>query len=431
VLERRRIRIAAGLGLLIIVTAAIALRFGTNVLEEAPTFDEPMICGPIRDLIERGWSIKTAIDFEETKGPAMIWPYALIGGVLGGTLNDLRLVSVVSFVLAGAGVLWLALSCPRLRGPPLIAVSVLYVLLPYHAPLAQLVMSEASFVLGSVCLIIAFVWGFGHTREGERRIAGPLIYGLLLAVLLHHRIHAVAFAGAACLIALERDGLRSWPWWVASVAAGMLRIPLWVHWGGLVSASYQEYHGLGISPEAVVYLLAGLVPLLAVLLWPVLTDRAHRPLRWLVWVGVAAPSLAEQVPYRNDTMMPRFLGFISTGVRTISENSTVQRVMLSALAAVGGASLGALAALAWREPLTVRTALFARFTAWSLLAGCLLYGLTAGGVFDRYLLPWAVLLPIVWVAYVPRRVLVVQALMLAAVAAYLSWVWLIRDGGGA
>ncbi|MHC4220671.1 MAG: hypothetical protein ACYSU7_19715 [Planctomycetota bacterium] len=54
-----------------------------------------------------------------------------------------------------------------------------------------------------------------------------------------------------------------------------------------------------------------------------------------------------------------------------------------------------------------------------------MYTLTRAMVFDRYLLPWAVLFPIMWVAALPRPLLVVQTLILAAIFARHAWVWLL------
>ena len=68
--------------------------------------------------------------------------------------------------------------------------------------------------------MLVVAWGMGdHERKGHP-VAGPVLYALLLAVLLHSRIHAVAWAGAACLAAWQLRGIRSWPWWVASIIAG-------------------------------------------------------------------------------------------------------------------------------------------------------------------------------------------------------------------
>jgi len=81
---------------------------------------------------------------------------------------------------------------------------------------------------------------------GEEHL-GEFEHLVLLAILLHNRIHAVAFAGAICLTAFGRDRLRSWPWWLACVLAGICRLPLWMRWGGLVSPEYQSMHGLGLG----------------------------------------------------------------------------------------------------------------------------------------------------------------------------------------
>ena len=49
-----------------------------------------------------------------------------------------------------------------------------------------------------------------------------------------------------------------------------------------------------------------------------------------------------------------------------------------------------------------------RLTVWSLVMGCLMYCFSLGWVFDRYVLGWAVLLPIAWVRVLPRSLLIVQ-----------------------
>jgi hypothetical protein len=62
-----------------------------------------------------------------------------------------------------------------------------------------------------------------------------------------------------------------------------------------------------------------------------------------------------------------------------------------------------------------------RLQVWTLMAGCVLYGLTQGAVFDRYLLSWGVLLPIAWVATLPRGLLVVQGTVLALMGVRPAW----------
>ncbi|MBT7351219.1 MAG: hypothetical protein HN811_02030, partial [Phycisphaerae bacterium] len=169
--------------MLFIVVMAFALRWGTQITDRGPIFDERWITRPIADLIRHGWSVERAIDFQETKGPALIWPYAVGGRWLtvdpheiagpdappGGKngrspeawdppipgapapappkmLAGLRLISLLCFVLSVVPLLVLASAC-GIRGPPLFVVTVLFTLLPQLAIFSQIVMGEASFVL--------------------------------------------------------------------------------------------------------------------------------------------------------------------------------------------------------------------------------------------------------------------------------------------
>ena len=154
---------------LLVLVVGLVARHGTNVLDKSAVFDEDKIRVPIDSLVADGWSVSRAIDFEETKGPSMIWTYAVWGSLLGGDLNSLRLLSVLFFTL---GVVPLLLICQRcgMRGPQLPLAAGLYVLLPYNAALAQLLMSESSFVFGSLCLMYLFMWGFGTTPDTQRRV---------------------------------------------------------------------------------------------------------------------------------------------------------------------------------------------------------------------------------------------------------------------
>lgn len=89
---RRARRGAIIAAMAIVVIAGVGLRLGTQAATIPATYDEPWIMTPIVNLIEQGWSMRTAIDFDETKGPGLIWIYALLGEALGSTLNQLRLV---------------------------------------------------------------------------------------------------------------------------------------------------------------------------------------------------------------------------------------------------------------------------------------------------------------------------------------------------
>ena len=47
---------------LLVLVAAMALRYATNILDKDAIFDERYIRLPIDDLLARGWSVETAID---------------------------------------------------------------------------------------------------------------------------------------------------------------------------------------------------------------------------------------------------------------------------------------------------------------------------------------------------------------------------------
>jgi hypothetical protein len=420
------------LGLLLVAVLGGALRLGTDVTRSDAVFDEALIRQPIDDINARGWSIETAIDFEETKGPAMIWTYAALSRLLGSELNDLRLISVLLFIAGVAPLLLIARRC-MIRGPTLLLVALLYALIPYHAVLGQLVMSESSFVFGMLWLSYIFFWASDDSRQ-RRHVIGPLLFAVVLSMCLHHRIHAVAIAGAVCLVSLERDGVRSWPWWTACLVAGLSRIPLWVRWGGLVSPEYQGAFDLGFSLDGPTYLAASLMPLLGLLLWPALIQRDERRRRWPIIAGAvlglllgvfAAPTLGETLRMKDGGDVVRFLGITATAVRTMSSDSVVQHVLFAALSTVGLASLGALASLAWEKPVAECRGLAYRIQFWMLAGGVGLYALTRAAVFDRYLLAWAVLLPMIWLLSLPRGVLLIQIAMLLGIVARLTWVWLI------
>jgi len=86
------------------------------------------------------------------------------------------------------------------------------------------------------------------------------------------------------------------------------------------------------------------------------------------------------------------------------------------LAAIGLGGLGALAAMAMARPARHLDGVIIRLQCYTLLAGWLLYALTRGAVFDRYLLVWAFMLPVIWVRVLPRWLIVLQTFGLALIA---------------
>ena len=65
-----------------------------------------------------------------------------------------------------------------------------------------------------------------------------------------------------------------------------------------------------------------------------------------------------------------------------------------------------------------------RVQALTLGAGWLLYALTRGFVFDRYLVVWSIALPLAWLMLLPRAMLLAQTIVLAVVTAILVNTWM-------
>ena len=415
-----------------ILAVFLGLRFGTGVLESSERWDEQYITVPMFDLMQQGWSVETAIDFQETKGPALIWPYALLGQVMGGSLNDLRLVSGLFFVLSVVPLLLLANRIGARGGTLLVSVFG-FILLPYEIVFGQLVMGEASFMFGALWLLLITLWGFGDDGNKPHRLAGPILYCIVLSVLLHSRIHAVAWAGAICLVALQRDGIKSWPWWVASLVAGLLRIPLWIRWGGLVSPEYANLHGLGFRLEPVVYLGAALLPLTGAFLIVWLIRRRDCRFGMLCPLGavfglvmslIAMPDLTIPETLDLSVMHDRYQGIAATMATGIGGAGIMRSVLLGVACMAGFASLGAFGSLAFSPQRSAALGQIARVQFWVLCIGIGLYTLTRGFVFDRFLIVWAVGLPVLWARLLPRWLLVIQLLALLAIAIKMVMTWL-------
>jgi hypothetical protein len=407
----------------LVAVVLFGLRWSSEIMSKGPVYDEQYITEPIHQLINDGWSVETAIDFEETKGPAMIWPYAFFGKMFGGTLNDLRLVSVWCSIFGLAILLWIAVRSAVYR-KSILLVAIGWLVLPYNIVFSEIVMGEVSFLCLSLLAVAAFIWGIEKNAPTSRRYIAPVLYGTAIAIALHSRIHVVALAGGICFTAYALQGKRSWPWWLASVLAGLLRIPLWMRWGGLVSPEYQSLHGLGFRVESLSYLAAALAPFVGVFLitgWQVAKSKAFIIIAFTFGVLLmyfAMPNLIvpETIDFVNQN--ERFQGIVASITTRIHTNSNVQQAVLAIL---GGLGLGGLVGLWYcRE----KAPTISRITFWSLTIGWFLYALTRGFVFDRFLLTWAFLLPIVWVRVLPKWLLALQYAFLAIIAGYLAITWL-------
>ncbi len=410
----------------VLAVVAAGLRLSFVVPAGEPRWDEIYMQPIVEAIVAGGWTVEHAIDYTDTKGPAFFWTCAALAEVIGSDIESLRLINLAFFVLAGIPLGLLAARCGMSWRGGAVAAAALYAILPYNAILGQLFMSETSFLAGSLCLALSFIWGFGRAPSDEHRVAGPLVFGLLLAVLLHHRPHVLAYAAAAVLVATERDGRRSWPWWAACAGAMLLRVPLYLRWGGLVSPEYHDLVGIGLRLDSLTYLAISLLPCTFVFLAALVLQRA--PAAAWRWVGggalvglalgvFAAPDLGPD-PGGGRT---RYLGMVATTLGGLAPG-VVQRAAFAVLAALGTAAIAAAGVLARRAPLEERGAgpVLDRLAAWTILLGWLMYGLTRGDVFDRYLLAFVALVPLLWIRVVPRWLLVVLGLALAAMIARLA-----------
>ena len=402
----------------------LGLRAASSILEKEAVFDEQYITVPMFDLIEEGWSVDTAIDFEETKGPALIWPYAIVGNLFGGTLNDLRLVSLLASVASLFVLLLIALR-EQCSTKCLILIAIGWLLLPYNLVFSEIVMGEVSFVFFSLIAVYGYYIG-SERGDGESKWLGMLCYGVALCVALHSRIHVVAIAGAICIHAFSKQRFRSLPWWCITLAAGLLRIPLWMRWGGLVSPEYQSLHGLGFRMQGTAYLLAALLPLtgvFAIEAWRKLNKTSGLFAMFafgFILMLVAQPDL--HIPETIDFDVPneRFQGIVATAAQLFSSNDFIQSLFLALCAGIGCSGLFGL----WKLTTSEGNSTACELSVIVLTLGCALYLFTRGFVFDRFLYTWAFLLPIAWIKRLSPQLLIMQLLMLSVIAGRLVYVWL-------
>lgn len=452
------------LSMCLVVALALGLHFGTRIRLLPNVRDEYLMKAPIDAILRDGWSVRTAIDYQEVKGPVFFWMYAVPGEALGDSINAMRAVSLAWFVLGA----WPLILMARLAGVPPRAwpvVALLYGLSPYNAFVAQLLMSEPSFNLLALWMMWAALRGLtgpGGVRsdhvaaEQERPDWLALtVFTLTLAMLLHHRPHAAALAGAAALTAFERKRFAAWPWMLACLVAGLSRLPLYLRWGGMVTSDYQGLFGFGIRVDGLTYLLAAVLPWTgAFLIAAVVSPRSRR--RWRVvalaataglTLGfVAAPDLSAKVVYTLPSgevkQQAEYAGVVTTGLRALTPEGVARTAALALLTAAGAASVAAMLILpvcGLREenrsspdcpPDPAGGEVVIRLAFWTLACGLPLYVITAGPVYDRYLVVWAVLMPIVWWRLLPWPVLTAQMILHSAMLVSLANDWLMgpREG---
>ncbi|MHC4992584.1 MAG: hypothetical protein ACYTGC_16560 [Planctomycetota bacterium] len=434
--RRAGLRAAPAMGLCVVVMLAVGvvLRLATDIAALGGQWDEGVMRAVVRTIVEGGWTVEHLLDYQDTKGPVFFWTYAALAEIVGAELNGLRWVSIGFFVASGLPLGLLAASLGlgvRRTG----ALAALLVLLPYHGVLGQLFMSEPSFLFGSLLIAVVFVHGLSGAAtaaDAHRPAAlGPLVFGVLVAVLLHHRVHVVAMAGAAVLVATWRDGWRSWPWWVAAFVAGLARLPLYLRWGGFVGSEYQDVLGLGLRLTSLTYLLIAALPCTAVMVWPALAEPRWRR-RWPLLAAGAVAGGGLGLLAVPDVTLPTsgqasFMGVAATTLRPLAEHTTLLTLAVTSLAALGGTALTATVLVGLDgegDRHEGRAVILDRLAVITLLLGWSLYGLTRGVVFDRYLLPFVVLLPVLWVRRLPGWLLALQALGLATILGRLTLTWL-------
>ncbi len=444
----------------VVIVIALGLHFGTRVRSLPNVRDEYLMKAPIDAILHDGWSMRTAVDYQEVKGPVFFWMYALPGEVLGDSIHAMRVVSLGWFILGA----WPLLLIARRAGvtPPVWPlVGLFYGLAPYNAFVAQLLMSEPSFNLLALWMMWAAMRGLSKQAEagaeGAVHASHPsprldwlalTVFTVTLSMLLHHRPHALALAGAAALTAIERRRFASWPWLAACMLAGLSRLPLYLRWGGMVTSDYQGLFGFGLRVDGLTYLLAAVLPWTgAFLVAAALAPTARRCWRLPLAAGAAGvalglafpPDLSAKVVYTLPSgevkQQAEYAGVVTTALRSITPEGWVRAWALALLAGAGAASIASMIVLGRRarggSPESTAPPhaghddkAASRLAFWTLACGLPLYIITAGPVYDRYLVVWAVLMPVVWLRLLPWPVAVFQTLLHAGMLVSLANDWL-------
>jgi len=403
-----------------LVIVALALGTGSRPIQ----WDEKYVRPVLDAIFASRWSLHSLIDYDDTKGPAFFWLYAAFGEVFGRDLATLRSLSIIVTALWAASLVGLLDVKERSAGQ-IAVVALLAMPLPYSLVMSQLVMSEPSFLLGGALMAVAGARALSSERHRTRLVHGPILFGVLFAVLLHHRIHVVAPAAAIVMLAANRDRWKSWPWLVAGLLAGLSRVPLLVRWDGLVGPSFQDRYSIGLRLDSLVYLSAALLPTIGLTLVAAFMQR-----RQLGRMGVGAILIlggfgaglvtVARPAVSSDAQVLNFAGPVATLLRPIADSPMLLSGAFAVLCALGVMSMAAMVALTWRHssdssPLARCGSQLACLT---IVFGWLLSAAAGGDVYDRYLLAFTFLWPVLCVRVFPRPLVVVQVvwqLVLSAV----------------
>ncbi len=438
-------------GCVLLLASLLLLRWWGGIPARGMMWDEGLMYPIVKNISDSNWSWDSLLNFQDTKGPSFFWLYAACESLVGGGLSSLRWLSLLLTTLCAVPLSYLCRHVGLRLGESLLVVA-LFLLLPYNLVLSELFMSEPSFLLGALLLATSVTWALDHPTDRIRRLIGPALYAILLAVLLHHRAHAVAMAGAVCLLALFRSYREARPWWIATIVAGLLRIPLFLHWGGLVGEKYQARYGLGVRLDSLVYLAIAALPCTLIFVFPMVqrlwiapnagpdTRNIRSVLVWAAIVGATAGAFAlPDLPLYFGAAAAggdgNFQGPLATALRPVQDwSGPLYLVTTCLLAAAGFVSIAAMIVSAFdKSPTTtpcagpVRTNgdLLVRLAAVTLAAGWLLSALSKGDIFDRYLLAYLALMPFVWVMRLSRRMCALQFCTLLVLAVLLAreWYW--------
>lgn len=405
--------------LAVLVIVGLALGTGSRPLQ----WDEKYIVPIIDRIFRTGWNTPALIDYDDTKGPAFFWLYAGFAEIFGPNTAVLRSLSIIMTALWTALMVGL-LDVKERRAGRIALVVLLALTLPYSLVISQLAMSEPSFLLGCAVMAVAAVAALRRESHRAQLVEGPIVFGVLFAVLLHHRIHVVAPAGAILMVAIACERWKSWPWLVAGLIAGLSRIPLWVHWGGLVGPSYQDRYRIGLRLDSLVYLSAALLPTIGLTLVAAIMRRRELGRRRLgvilVLGGLGAGMAAMAVPgVSSDPQVLNFAGPVATLLRPIADSPMLLSGAFASLCALGMMSMAAMVALTWPQtrdasPL-VRCG--SQMACLTIVFGWLLSAVAGGDVYDRYLLAFTFLWPVLCVRMFPRALVAVQVLWQLALTA--------------